>query len=165
MLYLLHGSFSSFRAFHDKYMFLHEHMTEVLYLYKEKRFDIYFIHSTKIVGKKIEKSYSIVTAIPISNSVFASNVQRSKTRKRSSQILRSTESETHHSDLVHLPVADESSLNQLVEQSVKSMINNSFSSRDWNLKMMHWSHNHPLKLITNNELNDQQDDDRIVLLC
>ena len=67
--------------------------------------------------------------------------------------------------MVHLPVADESSLNQLVEQSVKSMINNSFSSRDWNLEMMHWSHNHPLKLITNNELNDQQDDDRIVLLC
>ncbi|KAK1401232.1 hypothetical protein POM88_000837 [Heracleum sosnowskyi] len=75
---------------------------------------------------------------------------------------RSSETETYDSNLVYLPAADESSLNLLVEQFLKSMVDNYFSAEDRNPQ---WSHKHPLQLITNNELNNQKDDDRTVLLC
>ncbi|KAK1381003.1 hypothetical protein POM88_027747 [Heracleum sosnowskyi] len=78
------------------------------------------------------------------------------------QCARSSETETYDSNLVYLPAADESSLNLLVEQFLKSMVDNNFSAEDRN---QHWSHDHPLQLITYNELNNQKDDDRTVLLC
>ncbi|XP_074340379.1 uncharacterized protein LOC141678071 [Apium graveolens] len=74
---------------------------------------------------------------------------------------RSSEYETYDSNLVHLPAADESSRNLLVEQFLKLMVDNNFSAED-----KHWSHEHPLQLITSNDLNDQKGDDGTdQLLC
>ncbi|KAK1354903.1 hypothetical protein POM88_048159 [Heracleum sosnowskyi] len=92
--------------------------------------------------------------------------------KQSSPISSSSEDETYPY-LVHLPEADESSVNLLVQQFVKDLgtLNNKnsiISSTTDGIK--HWAHDeHLLKLITINELNDQKADaavdDEILLLC
>ncbi|KAK1358791.1 Phorbol-ester/DAG-type domain-containing protein [Heracleum sosnowskyi] len=91
-------------------------------------------------------------------------------RSRSSPILSSNEDETYP-NLVHLPAADELSLNLLLEQFIKDKItlsdtsykSNSISSSTKDIK--HWSHEeHVLKLTTFNELFDRENDDEMLLL-
>ncbi|KAK1358844.1 hypothetical protein POM88_043318 [Heracleum sosnowskyi] len=85
-------------------------------------------------------------------------------------IFSSNEDETYP-NLVHLPAADELSLNLLLEQFIKDKItlsdtsykSNSISSSTKDIK--HWSHEeHVLKLITFNELFDRENDDKMLLL-
>lgn len=84
-------------------------------------------------------------------------------------ILSSTENENDDSDVVHLPAADESSVNLLGEQFVKGMStlynnNNNISSSRKSIK--HWTHDeHHLQLMKISELNYQKDDDKILLQC
>ncbi|KAK1358797.1 Phorbol-ester/DAG-type domain-containing protein [Heracleum sosnowskyi] len=82
----------------------------------------------------------------------------------------SSENETYR-NLVHLPAADELSLNLLLEQFVKDKITLSDSSNNSSIfsatnYIKHWAHEeHDLKLITINELYDRKNDDEILLLC
>ncbi|XP_074343886.1 uncharacterized protein LOC141683086 [Apium graveolens] len=90
-------------------------------------------------------------------------------RSRSS-LLSSGENETFP-NLVHLPAADELSLNLLLEQFIKDKIILSDSSNNSSISgatnyIKHWSHEeHDLKLITTDELYDRKNDDEILLLC
>ncbi|XP_074348141.1 uncharacterized protein LOC141686928 [Apium graveolens] len=91
---------------------------------------------------------------------------------RSSQmlsILSSSENEKDDSDVVHLPAADESSMNLLGEEFVKGMstlynTDNNISCSTKSIK--HWTHDeHHLQLMTISELNYQKDYDEILLKC
>ncbi|KAL1834809.1 hypothetical protein ACET3Z_004460 [Daucus carota] len=82
---------------------------------------------------------------------------------RSRQMLSSSENE-EYPELVHLPVATESSVNLLFEQFIKEMSgpkNEEGCSTRGRLK--DWAHvEHPLQLVTVDELNDEKD---VLLIC
>lgn len=84
-------------------------------------------------------------------------------------LLSSRENKIYNSDLVHLPAANESSMNLLLEQFVKALStrnhnDNSIYSATKGIK--HWSHDaHDLQLFTSNESNDRKDGDETSLLC
>ncbi|KAK1358789.1 Phorbol-ester/DAG-type domain-containing protein [Heracleum sosnowskyi] len=90
---------------------------------------------------------------------------------RSSPMLSSSYENETDPNLVHLPAADELSLNLLLEQFVKDKITLSDSSNNSSIfsatnYIKHWAHEeHDLKLITINELYDPKNDDEILLLC
>ncbi|XP_074373173.1 uncharacterized protein LOC141713591 [Apium graveolens] len=79
------------------------------------------------------------------------------------------ENKMYNPDLVHLPAADELSMNLLLEQFVKALStlnHNDDSIYSATKGIKHWTHDeHDLQLITVNESNDHKDDDKTSLLC
>ncbi|KAL1834811.1 hypothetical protein ACET3Z_004462 [Daucus carota] len=82
---------------------------------------------------------------------------------RASQVLTISSSENEeYPDLVHLPAATESSVNLLFEQFIKEMSRPKEEQR-CSTHLKDWAHGeHPLQLVTVDELHDEKD---LLLIC
>ncbi|XP_074379283.1 uncharacterized protein LOC141720653 [Apium graveolens] len=115
--------------------------------------------------------FNIISTLLASHLVFLKYTANSISFVESAIKWPSEDEDETYPNLVHLPPADELSLNLLFEQFIKDKITlsdsyNNISRSSTTNYIKHWSHKeHDLKLITANELYGLKNDDEIVFLC